>query len=206
MIEIWHLDDGKVYLTNSLIYKNLNMFIVLIIIILIVIGVLSEPKSLAWKIMVLTWYTLWMFLLWFFLVIIFIDFAPVLSIISALIIFIFWIIKVINIFRPKKVEYIKSKNNDLTTKISNINIWWKNLTYFIFTNWKTIKIKSTNLAKICYKTIESHKKNTFLKNELLWEYNYFKENYKTSLDEETYNKVLVIVERFVKEWWTINIL
>ena len=96
--------------------------------------------------------------------------------------------------------------NKLNDQLKVLDIWWKKITYFTFSDWKTIKIQSINLAKIVYQVIEKYKKNTFWKNELIDDYNYFKNNYKTSLDEETYNKVLSIIKRFVDEWWTIKVI
>jgi hypothetical protein len=65
-------------------------------------------------------------------------------------------------------------------------------------------VKSKNLLKILVYITSWFEKNTFNQWELLWVYNYFIENYNSSLSKSDYEKVTIMFKKFSELWWSIT--
>ena len=100
----------------------------------------------------------------------------------------------------EKKEFIINKN------IKKIKVWDTKSVQFIFNNNEKISIRATNLIKIVKLVIkELDWKTIYKKDELSSIYEYVKDNYKSEISKDNYNKIIKILERFVKEWWEIKL-
>jgi hypothetical protein len=102
----------------------------------------------------------------------------------------------------KKEEKIDFKINK---KIKDIDVSDIKSVQFIFLN-QTINVRAINLIKIVKIVINTTWKTIFEKWELKGIYDYIKENYKTDLSKDNYNKILNLIETFVKEWGEVKLI
>lgn len=113
--------------------------------------------------------------------------------------------KVENNQEIKKDKIIK-KEFAINKKIENIDISNIKMIEFDFA-WKKIKIRAVNLIKIVKLVIDNYAEKTkFKPKELLETYKYIKENFKSELSRENYNKIVEIMEEFVNVWGEIKII
>ncbi len=100
-------------------------------------------------------------------------------------------------------------NNDsfiINRQIKDIEIWNTKSVQLIFKN-KKINLRAVNLIKIVKLVINTYNDKTiFAAGELNDVYNYIKDNYKSDLSRDNYNKIITILERFIKEWWEIKLI
>jgi len=101
----------------------------------------------------------------------------------------------------------KNLDNDylINNEIKDIDVSNIKSVQLIFSD-KKINIRAINLIKISKKIINNSWKNKFEKWELESTYNFIKENYKSELSKDNYNKILELVKTFVKEWWEIKLI
>ena len=115
-------------------------------------------------------------------------------------------------------KIIKKNNNKTTTKktiekefeinqkIENIDIWNIKSVEFIFA-WRNIKIRAINLIKIVKLIIDNFDwKTSFKPLELQKVYDYIKDNYKSDLSKDNYDKIIEILDWFVMNGWDVNLI
>jgi hypothetical protein len=120
-----------------------------------------------------------------------------------------------NLLKEFNFDNLIEKNKDEENE-DNINNFWinndiKNIDVseikhvtFLFKNKEKISIKAINLIKIVKSTIDQLDWQTvFEKEELRNIYEFIKNNYKSELSKTNYDKIINILERFIKEWWEI---
>lgn len=194
------------------------LWIILLVFVGWIIYWCTKSKIFA-KIIIFLVYTFWIFCLGWFLFLLLVDFNELLAIGLAWIVTVFWVIWSIAMFKNKsndiktsgKIENIifeikESHNFLVNKKIENLNVWDKKAVIFLFHDGKKIKIVSINLLKISMKIVEQFWKNIFEKWELRKTYNFIKDNYKSDLNNSDYEQIINIIERFVNEWWEIQII
>ena len=94
----------------------------------------------------------------------------------------------------------------INEKIEDIDIWNIGSVQFKFKT-ETVSIRAVNLVKITKLVINKLNWQTvFKKNELKNIYTYVKTNYKSDLSKANYDKIISILERFVKEWWEVKLI
>ncbi len=116
----------------------------------------------------------------------------------------------------KNDKKIENKNEEKVSKQSNkvnmnadleeIDIGDKKSIVFIFNDWKKISIRAKNLIKMWIIVIQQSWKNIFEKWELKATYNYIKSNYKSELNKRDYDKIIEILDEFVKQWGKVEII
>ena len=106
---------------------------------------------------------------------------------------------------PSK-EKEATKNWVINEKIEDIDVWNISSVQFKFKS-ESISIRAVNLVKITKLLITKlNWKTVFKKNELKSIYTYVKSNYKSDLSKANYDKIISILERFVKEWWEVKLV
>lgn len=110
-----------------------------------------------------------------------------------------------NLKDPEKIKKAE-KEYAINKKIENIDISDIKSVKFFFNNWKSINIRAKNLIKITKLVINKFGWQTiYKKEELIDIYENIKNNYKTKLSKDNYNKIINILEIFVKEGWEIKL-
>ena len=101
----------------------------------------------------------------------------------------------------KEVKETKFIIND---EIKNIDVSNIKTVKFSFSNWKNISIRAVNLIKISKLIVrELDWKTKFEKWDLSDIYEYVKNNYKSELSKDNYDKIIVIIEKFVLLGWEV---
>jgi len=110
-------------------------------------------------------------------------------------------------------SYIENKvidNNHnnfiINRQINEIKVWNTSSVQLIFKNEK-INLRAINLIKIVKLVINSYNWQTrFKAGELKDIYDYIIENYKSDLSRDNYKKIIMILEKFIEEWWEIKLI
>jgi len=107
--------------------------------------------------------------------------------------------------KPEIKKQVTEKTNLINKEIENIDVWNISSVQFIFKD-ETINIRAVNLVKIVKMVTDWYWKTKFYKYELKEIYSYIKNNYKSELSKTNYDKIISIIERFIKEWWEVKLV
>ncbi len=117
------------------------------------------------------------------------------------------IIKESNLNKEEKNETKETEKEDssINIKIKDVDVWNIKSVQLIFLD-QTITIRAINLIKIVKIITDNSWKTKFEKWELKETYDYIKKNYKSDLSKINYDKIINILETFVKEWWEVKLI
>lgn len=97
------------------------------------------------------------------------------------------------------------KENSLNQKIKEIKSEDIKSIQFIFSE-KKVSIRATNLIKITLYIINKYWwKTVYEKDELKQDFDYIKQNFKSDLPKNSYDKIVDIMNSFVKTWWEVKL-
>ncbi len=77
---------------------------------------------------------------------------------------------------------------------------------FIFKDWSRIKIRAKNLIKIAILVTSKAWKTSFDPLELKNTYDYIMKNFKSELNQRDFEKIISIMDTFVDDWWSVQIV
>ena len=120
-----------------------------------------------------------------------------------------WEFKLSNLKQWNNIEDIvenKWEEKIINQSIKNIDVSNYKSVKISINNWKTVQIRAVNLIKISKLITSTHKKTNFSPNELSDTAEYIKENYKSELSKNNYDKVISILDNFIKEWWEVELI
>ncbi|MDD3302765.1 MAG: hypothetical protein PHN31_04350, partial [Candidatus Gracilibacteria bacterium] len=100
----------------------------------------------------------------------------------------------------KNIDYVLNK------KLDKIDIGEKKAVLFIFNDGRKAQIRAKNLIKIGKIILKTAGKNKFEKGELKYTYDYVKKNYKSELSKRDYDKIIEIIDDFVKNGGSFELI
>lgn len=97
------------------------------------------------------------------------------------------------------------ENKIVNEKIENIDVSDIENIILDINNYKKVKLKTDNFYKIVKLIISKYNKTEFKAWELKEAYDYIINNYESSLDAKTFEKIKVVLQLFVNHWWKVII-